>query len=242
MKPDKDAFGQEMLAYFNGKDDYEIVERDDGYMSVSSGPRAYFAGYGEWPEYERKAMEYADGSVLDVGCGAGRHALYLQQKGLDATGIDNSPLAIKVCKLRGLKKAKTMSITDVGRFRSGSFDTILLMCGNFGLLGNPRKAKAVLKEFRRITSPQALIIASCTDPYKTSDRDNLEYHRLNRRRGRLPGQIRIRVRFKKYIGEWLEYLFASKMEMERILKGTGWKITEIIESGESRYIAIIGKE
>jgi 2-polyprenyl-3-methyl-5-hydroxy-6-metoxy-1,4-benzoquinol methylase len=53
---------------------------------------------------EKKAIDYAKGRVLDVGCGAGRHILYLQKKGLKVLGIDQSPLAVNMCKLRGAKK------------------------------------------------------------------------------------------------------------------------------------------
>ena len=35
-----------------------------------------------WHLTEKKAIKYARGRVLDIGCGAGRHALYLQDKGL----------------------------------------------------------------------------------------------------------------------------------------------------------------
>lgn len=93
----QDAFGHEIYDYFNGKGGYEIIERDDGYFSPSPGPEPYFREYEEWPEAEKEAMKHVTGRVLDVGCGAGRHSLYLQAQGLDVVGIDNSPLAIKVC-------------------------------------------------------------------------------------------------------------------------------------------------
>jgi hypothetical protein len=56
------------------------------------------------------------------------------------------------------------------------------------------------------------------------------------------GQARIRIRFRKYVGRWFDYLMVSKEEMKEVLKGTGWKIREFIDSDNSRYIAIIGKE
>jgi 2-polyprenyl-3-methyl-5-hydroxy-6-metoxy-1,4-benzoquinol methylase len=73
-------------------------------------------------------MRFVKGRVLDIGCGAGRVALYLQKKGFDVSGIDVSPLAVKVCKLRGLKKARVLSISNIGA-KLGKFDT-LLMFGN----------------------------------------------------------------------------------------------------------------
>jgi SAM-dependent methyltransferase len=89
---------------------------------------------------DRQAMAYVQGRVLDIGCGAGRHALYLQGQGFDALGIDNSPLAVEVCRRRGLLRAQVLPITQVSR-ALGSFDTILMMGNNFGLVGNPRRAR-----------------------------------------------------------------------------------------------------
>jgi len=87
----------------------------------------YFSEYRQWSPLEKRAIKLARGRILDVGCGAGRHALYLQSKNFDVTGIDNSPGAIKVCKLRGLTKAIVRPISEVDKFKPASFDTILMM-------------------------------------------------------------------------------------------------------------------
>jgi len=240
MKPTQDAYGQEIWAYFKGKGSFEIVERDDGYFGVSGGAKVYFSEYEDWPSHEKEAMKYVHGSVLDIGCGAGRHALYLQKKGLNVMGIDNSPLAIKVCKLRGLKKAKILSIDEVN-FKPNSFDTIIMMGNNFGLFGSFKKAQRLLKRFYKMASEHALIIAESRDPYKTDNPAHLEYQEFNRKRGRMSGQLRLRIRFEKYVGKWFDYLIVSEKEMEEILKGTGWKVRKFIDSKNSEYIAMIEK-
>lgn len=242
MEPQHDAYGQEILACYNGVEVSEIVERDDGYFDASIyGPKMYLSEYQDWPNIEKEAMKFVKGRVLDIGCGAGRHSIYLQERAFDVLGIDNSPLAIKVCKLRGLKKAKVMSIEEVN-FAPQSFDTIIMMGNNFGLFGSLIDARRLLRKFHMMTSKDALIVADTRDPYKTSNPDHLEYHRLNKKRGRMGGQVRIRIRFRKYVGEWLDYLMVSKEEMKEVLKGTGWRIRKFVDSSDSQYIAIIGKE
>jgi SAM-dependent methyltransferase len=242
LRPTEDAYGQEIWAYYNGKDVAEIVENADGYISASMfGPKGYFSDYEDWAPYTKRAMEFVKGRVLDVGCGAGRCSLYLQRKDFDVIGIDNSPLAIRVCKLRGLKKAKLVAIEDA-KFGPNSFDTILMMGNNFGLLGSFAKAQRLLKRFYRMTSENALIIADTRDPYKTDNPAYLEYHRLNRKKGRMGGQIRLRIRFEKYVGRWLDFLMVSKKEIKEILNGTGWKVKDFIDSEDSRYVAIIEKQ
>jgi len=235
-----DAYGRELFDGYLGLADQEIVERDDDYIDVSRNLKVYFQEYRQWSDEEKKAIQFARGRVLDIGCGAGRHALYLQKKGFDVLGIDASPLAIKVCKLRGLKKAKVLTIDNITP-KLGSFDTLVMMGNNFGLFGNPVKAKRLLKRFHKMTSDNARIIGECLDPYSTDDPHHLAYHKHNRRRGRMAGQLRLRIRYKKWKTPWFDYLFVSRTEMKDVLKDTGWQILRTIPPKGASYIAIIVK-
>jgi SAM-dependent methyltransferase len=246
MLTDKqDALGYEIYVYF--KDEHrrrpvmEIVERDDVYIEATGGPAMYFSEYKKWPSHQKKAMRYARGRVLDIGCGAGRCSLYLQGRGLDVVGIDNSPLAIEVCKQRGLKDARVMSIDQINH-GLGIFDTVIMMGNNFGLFGSIEGARRLLKKMGKITSTRARIIAETNDVSKTDNPDHLSYHEFNRQRGRMRGQIRLRVRYRKYCTPWIDYLMVSREEMENILNGTGWNVEKYIDSGNSPYIAIISKK
>ena len=179
MKDYQDAFGHEIYDYFEGKGSFEIIERDDGYFDLSRGAKVYLSEYEDWPPHEKEAMHYVCGRVLDVGCGAGRHLLYRQQNGFDVMGVDNSPLAIEVCRRRGIH-AELCSITQISP-RLGTFDTILMLGNNFGLFGSPERAKRLLERFHRITSPNGRIIAESNDPYKTEVREHKEYQEFNRK-------------------------------------------------------------
>jgi SAM-dependent methyltransferase len=242
MHRDKDAYGQLILAYLKGKPSYEIVERDDGSIGPSAGAPTYFAEYKNWPEWQKRAIRFAKGRVLDVGAGAGRASLYLQKRGCKVTAIDNSPLAIQVCRRRGVKDARVIAIREVRQFSPRTFDTVVMYGNNFGLFGSRAGAKSLLKALHARTTPNAVIIAESNDPYKTSDPAHLAYQKRNRKRGRMSGQLRIRVRFRESIGDWFDYLIVSKKEMQEILKGTGWKVTEFFDSGKTAYTAVIGKE
>ncbi len=238
----QDAFGHALLDYVGGKGSLvDFAERDDGYIDVSGNRRAYLATYANWPPHHKRAMKYVRGRVLDIGCGAGRHALHLQQRGLDVQGVDVSPLAIRVCKLRGLKKARVMSISQVSS-KLGRFDTMLMLGANFGLFESRKKAKWLLQRLYSATTESARIIAESRDPYRTTEPFHLEYHRLNRRRGRMAGQVRIRIRYRKYATPWFDYLFVSRDEMRKILDGTGWTVARFLSSKGPMYIAIIQKE
>jgi SAM-dependent methyltransferase len=238
MKKLQDAFGHAVMDFHRGMGGWAVVERDDGYFDSSEGIDVYFAGYKEWPSHQRKAMKLAKGRVLDIGCGAGRHALYLQGKGMDVVGIDESPLAIRVCRERGLERARVASITRIPP-NLGVFDTVLMLGNNFGLFGSRRRARWLLRRFGSLMSDNGRILAESHDPSATKNPFHRRYQRMNVKRGRMPGQVRIRLRYQSYATKWFDYLLVSRGEMQGIVKGTGWKIARHIESGGPLYIAVL---
>ncbi|MBN2227573.1 MAG: class I SAM-dependent methyltransferase [candidate division Zixibacteria bacterium] len=241
LRPNQDAFGRQLDDFFKGRGGgCEIVERDDGFITTGCGPPLYLAPYKKWSQSIKKAIRFVRGRVLDIGCGAGRVALHLQEKGHDVTGIDNSPLSIKICKKRGLKKARAMSITQMGDL-PGKFDTIVMFGNNFGLVGSFQRAKRLLKLMYKKTSDNARIIAETADPYRTDIPEHLAYHRRNRSRGRMSGQLRIRIRFNKATTPWFDYLIVSRDELEKIIEGTGWYVNRYIDGPSPSYIMILEK-
>jgi len=239
LRDSQDAHGHIMCDCLKGVEAFEIVERDDGYFDANDG-RVYLSTYDQWSPVQKQAIEHARGKVLDIGCGAGRHAIYLQNKGLEVVGIDISPLAVETCGLRGLSDVRVMSISEVTS-GLGVFDTILMMGNNFGLFGSRAGAKKLLKRLLGVTSADAVIIAESMDPHETQRQEHLTYHRRNVNRGRMPGQVRIRVRYRKYVTPWFDYLFVSEGEMTDILDDTGWRIKEVIAGQGPAYVAVIEK-
>ncbi len=242
IRPEQDAYGQEVYDFFHGQDVTEIIEREDGYIEVSGGPPAYFALYGEWPSIEQEAIQLAHGRCLDIGCGPGRVCLYLQERGQGVVGIDNSPLAVKVARLRGVEEARVMSITQISRNKLGAFDSIILFGNNFGLFGSAKRAQWLLRRFHKMTPAGGRILAVSLDIYQTDNPDHLAYQQRNRERGRMAGQIRLRVLYKKLKGPWFDYLMVSPQEMADLVASTGWHIARILnEPNEAVYSAVLEK-
>jgi SAM-dependent methyltransferase len=237
---EQDAFGHAVWDCYRGATAFELIERSDGLFALSNGPATYLAEPAFWAAYEREALErHAHGRALDIGCNAGRHALYLQQNGLDVLGVDVSPLAIAVAKERGLKRAEVLAIDDLSA-ELGTFDTILMLGNNFGLFASAAKARRLLRRFKAFTRPGATLIAESLNVYETRDPDHLAYQAANRERGRMSGQIRMRARYKRFVTPWFDYLMVSPAEMETLLDGTGWRIAKQYRlEGARVYTAII---
>ena len=184
------------------------------------------------------------GAVLDVGCGAGRHALYLQEQGHEIVGIDTSPGAVEVSRDRGVD-ARKCDVADVRELEAGTFDTVVMGGNNFGLVRTRATAPRILSGLAAVTSDEACLLAETRDVHASEDPDHLAYHELNRQRGRLPDALRIRVRFKRHTSPWFDYLMVSPDEMRVVVDPTPWYVAEIIEPNEletsGQYYTVLQK-
>jgi SAM-dependent methyltransferase len=217
-----DAYGQLLHDLLDGKDVFEIVERDDGFIYVFAAGYL-LAPFRKWPSLDRRAMRYVRGRVLDLGCGAGRVAVHLQARGLDVVGIEVSAGAVEVCRRRGVRDVRRCAIEDVDE-SLGVFDTVVMLGNNFGLLGSESKARRLLRRFHRLTTDRARIVAQTFDPHTLVDEVHRAYLERNRGRGRLPGQHRLRVRYRMAATPWFDYLQVSQTELAELLEGTGWRL------------------
>lgn len=245
LKEREDAFGRMLLDYLEGRRAHEVIERSDGHVDVSGGPKAYFEPFRRWLPVERQAMRYVRGRVLDVGLGAGRVALHLQERGHEVVGIDNSPLTVEVARLRGVKDARVLPFSQIGP-ALGVFDTVVMMCSNFGLFGNAGRARRMLQRLHRLTSPDARIVAGSRNPYGTDNADHLRYQQQNRDHGRMSGQLRLRTRHGSYRGRWFDYLIVSSDEMRELAESGGWTVERVLEGpeqgpGAGYYVGILRK-
>lgn len=212
----------------------EIIEREDGHISAGDASR-YFTPAEELSALDRTALEAARGRVLDVGAGAGRHALALRARGVDVTGIDPSPGAVEVARQRGVR-AETGSIARPPA-GIGAFDSLLLLGNNLGLLQGEQAAPRVLEQLAALARPGALLIGTGMDP-ATSDPEHTAYHDHNRARGRLPGQIRMRVRSGTLATGWFDYLLVGPDGLERLVHRSPWRLESVREQGRN-YSAVL---
>jgi SAM-dependent methyltransferase len=231
-----DALGNALLAEWEHGADagHHAIERDDGFVTCDAAS-PYFAA---WFDVESAARRHIRGRVLDVGAGAGRHSLLLQERGHEVVALDVSPGAVEVCRRRGVRHTVVGTVRDLGSEYNGRFDTVLLFGHNLGLLGSPEGAGDFLEALARLTAPDALVAGTNRDPYATGDPGHLAYHDWNRRRGRMPGHLTLRVRWQDLATDWFDLLYLSLDELDGIVRGRGWSVADRV-AVDSSYLAVL---
>lgn len=133
VKKDPDIFGKAIKAYYLDGDKEDIVVKSPDFDDDTIPVPYLFRDYEEMPPLEQRALKECFGRILDVGCGAGSHSLYLQEKKKqEVTAIDTSEGAVEVCRLRGLRDARQISFNE---FSGEEYDTILLLMNGTGIVG-----------------------------------------------------------------------------------------------------------
>lgn len=165
----KDLFGKAILDYQTNNSPEDLITETSISEADEMSVAYLFRDYAEMPKMEQKALNLAKGKVLDVGCGAGSHALYLQnEKNLDVTAIDISANAIKACELRGVKKARVQNVMVL---ENETFDTILLMMNGAGMCGKLNKISGFLQKLKSLLNENGQILLDSSDIIYMFDED-----------------------------------------------------------------------
>jgi len=124
-------------------------------------PVAYFfRSYDGMPEWEQMVIDRCVGSILDVGAGAGSHALELQARGHEVCALDRSPGAVWVMRQRGVRD---VLCDDFFRIRRKGFDTILFLMNGAGMAGTLERLHKLLTHAGKLLNPGGVIYLESTD-------------------------------------------------------------------------------
>ena len=238
---DQDAFGQALLDHLEGRvTEKLILEAVDGASVLAMEPGWFFKASSEWYAWERNALDSVKGPVLDLGCGAGRTALYLQEKGLGVVGVDASPGAVEVCRQRGIQDVR------LGDLRTPPTDqrwrAILMLCGNLGLAGGWVETRDLLLKLATCSSGDAILVGDTVDPTITDDLAEIEYQRRQEELGRYKGQVRLRLRYGDTVSPWWDQINIAIPDMQSLIAGTGWSIQDHHVNGIDYYVLLCKTE
>ena len=188
---------------------------------------AYFRDENDMPDLEWLALEKCDGRVLDIGAGAGGHALILQEKGLDVMAMDISPLAVEVIKARGVKNVLE---ADIFNFTCEKFDTLLLLMNGIGLAGDIDNLKLLLAHFKTLLKEGGQLLFDSSDIaylYEGTTLPNDKYY----------GELFYQYEYKKQKSDWFPWVYVDEKTMQAIAKAAGYTMEVLLEDEFGQYLA-----
>jgi SAM-dependent methyltransferase len=223
----KDLFGQALYDFFVGDKGNKL------WIHNKYGPReempldVYFRVDNEMPDMELLAIEKCYGKVLDIGAGAGSHALILQQNGLVVTALDISCLAVNIMKERGVADAVEGDIYNYG---PGKYDTLLLMMNGIGLTGTIQQFRLFLRHANQLLNQGGQLLFDSSDiaylyDYNIPVGDN--YY----------GEIAYQYAYKGQKTDWFKWLYIDKIQLIATANAEGWTVEILLEDDMDQYLA-----
>ncbi len=228
----KDLMGRAIWDYFY-QENPEDLQTETSISELDDLPVSYlFRTYKEMNALEQKALDLSLGKVLDVGAGAGSHALYLQNdKKLKVTALDISPRSIEICKARGLENAVC---EDFLKFSGDKFDTILLLMNGTGIFQNLAKIDQYLQKLKTLVAENGQILIDSTDILYMYDQDE-DGGVLVPATGYY-GELDYYLHYKGESEEPMKWLYQDFNTLKNAAQANGFKIQKVLQVEDS-YLA-----
>lgn len=186
-----------------------------------------FRTFDNMPHLEQKALNMAYGKVLDIGAGAGCHALALQERGMDVKAIDISPLSCEVMKERGIKDVECVNLFC--KQLQGKYDTLLLLMNGTGIAGKLSQLPALLNRLKELLSEEGQILIDSSDlKYIYENEDGSMDIDLN---ATYYGEVDYQMQYRDIKGEPFDWLYTDPMLLASVSKQCGLQC-QIMEQGE----------
>lgn len=242
FETENDPFADALERFWaTGKGSYRYT-REDG-LSRREDVGIYFGPYRFFPLVEKRALKFVRGRVLDIGCGAGRHALYLQSRGFQVTAIDASPRVAAIASSRGVRDVRIACACVPLPLKRKEFDTVLLLGNNLGLCGSRGATGRMLRDLARVTRPKARILATTRAP-GTFNPTHLNFWNRQLEAAKSIGVVRYRLDYCGKKPKWVKLLLLSPSELAALGWKCGWRVTRIIGDGraDEGYAAVMEKK
>lgn len=233
----KDLMGKAIRDYFHNENP-EDLQTETSISELDELPVAYlFRDFDDMNDLEQKALETSQGKVLDIGAGAGSHALYLQnERNLDVLALDISPGSVEVCKLRGIRKTVCENMLD---FSGETFDTILLLMNGTGIFESLEKIDIYLQKLHSLLNDGGQILIDSTDILYMFDRD--EDGGVYIPAGGYYGELDYIVHYKGESEDPIKWLYLDFKTLKNAAENNGFKIEKVLQDEDS-YLAKLAKK
>lgn len=227
-----DPIGVAILDYHKNQQPTDIVVCSEICEDDIIPLEVLFRTYEEMPELEKLALSKAEGKILDVGAGAGFHALHLQKEGKDVQTIDISAGAVEFMKSQGLN-ARQIDLFDL---KDEKFDTINMLMNGIGIAGTLANLEKTLTHLKTLLNPGGKIYCDSSDiRYLYEDEEGALWVDLNTE---YYGNFRFQMKFNDEVGPWFDWLYVDFDTLFQAAKKVGLKAVKVYEMDDN-YLAEI---
>jgi hypothetical protein len=115
-----------------------------------------------------------------------------------------------------------------------SFQSVIVMGNTLGAHQTPASLPQLLSALRRGVPPGGKLLCQMVDPLDTLEEAHLLYHQRNRDRGLPPGLIRLRIKYKNLVDEWMDLWMPTDEELAVATAASGWELLEEPRDGPYR--------
>ena len=235
MNSKKDPMGRAIADYYKTKKANKLRVFSPMFEEDVIPLSTLFRKYKEMPEIERKALDMANGKTLDVGAGSGCHSLVLQEKGIDVTAIDISPLSVETMKERGVKKVIEQDFFTL----KGQYDTVLMLMNGIGIVGTLERLPRFFRQLDKILAPGGQLLCDSSDISYVFEDENgmidipneMDYY----------GEHSFRMQYKDTIGEPFNWLYIDADTLREKAGRCGYAVEVVAEGEHYDYLARITK-
>lgn len=230
---EKDLLGSACELFYRDKRDMPIQVAINGKADENLMPSYFFRSSKELNALERLAIANCKGKVLDIGAGAGCHALILQERNIEVKALEKSALLCKIMKDRGVRQVVNADLLD---YAEGGFDTILLMMNGFGLAGSDDRLAGFIGHLAGLLNRGGSIIGDSTDiAYFFSQPDNSIALDLNK--GYF-GNVHFSLSWNKW-QQTFPWLFADEWLLEETCEKLGLKFQVLRRGAGNQFLCSI---
>jgi SAM-dependent methyltransferase len=227
-----DPFGRAVRDHHEDRRDGPLIQRDGAMTLEHPVEELYFADFD--PGDDPWLTDALGGPLLDLGCGAGRHALAFQRRH-ETVAIDASEHLVAVATDRGVADARVADMFALrNSFDRDRFASALCIGTQAGLAGSIAGLRVFLADLAHVTTPDATAVIDGYDP-TALDPDELLGYRSDPRPG-----IASRVFHFAYDGEVGATLLFRLLSPDRLFEatvGTGWRLVGTDYGDEVHYRA-----
>jgi len=230
--------------YHRGDVDAALTLTSDAEEERTLPASHFFRVAEELPVVERQALEHVRGSVLDVGAGAGAHALHLQEAGHRVTATELSELAVEVMTERGVRDARA---EDIFSEPDGErWDTILILMNGTTLVGSGAgltrlfvAVEARLAQGGKILIDSTDLTAELADADADDTGDRSGDRSAKRQDGRYIGEVQLQLSYRGERSEPFPVLYADPDMLRACAETAGLQARVVAHGEDGAYLAAV---